>query len=73
MPNYCVNKKAQNTATGEHEVHNVDICSHLPNLDNQISLGNHINCQSAVLNAKNRYPKNIIDGCYHCCNDCHTR
>ena len=70
MPNYIVNKNSQ--PTGEHEVHQTT-CNHLPDIKNQISLGSHINCQSAVNEAQRRFPDNTFDGCFYCSNACHTR
>ncbi len=69
MPNYCVNKNAQ--PTGEHEVHNVDTCNYLPETYNRLSLGWHSDCKGAIAEAKKYYSN--VDGCAHCCPDCHTR
>ena len=70
MPRFCVNKNAQ--STGEHEVHNFDNnCNRLPLLHNQVSLGVHPNCQSAVIAAKAHYSN--VDGCYYCASECHTK
>ncbi len=69
MPNYLVNKNAQ--PTGEHEVHTTT-CSHLPDYLNQDHLGFHNNCHEAVAVARVLGYSNV-DGCYYCCNDCHTR
>lgn len=72
MANFIVNKNAQ--SDGYHEVHNLDAgCSNLPNPENQISLGYHTTCQSAVSKAKQTYPSHKFDGCYYCANACHTR
>ena len=67
MPNYCVNKKAQ--SNGDHEVHQMN-CNHLPDLNNQKDLGWHVDCQSAVAEAKKTYP--TANGCYFCSESCHT-
>lgn len=70
MPRYCVNRQAQET--GEHEVHNLDAgCQHLPDYSNRLDLGWHTDCHSAVSAAKQYYSN--VDGCYYCCNACHTR
>jgi hypothetical protein len=72
MPKYIINKNAQ--STGEHEVHKDDgSCNYMPLPENRIDLGNFTTCQSAVAEAKKRYPNHKIDGCYYCCNPCHTR
>ena len=68
MKRYLVNKQAQ--PTGEHEVHH-EHCDHLPELNNRLDLGYFNNCQAAVEEARKHYSN--VDGCYYCCNDCHTR
>ena len=68
MANYYVNKNAQ--TGGEHEVHRTG-CDWMPKAENRIYLGDFANCKDAVTAAKNHY--NDVDGCYYCCNDCHTR
>ncbi len=69
MPYYYVNKNAQ--STGEHEVHTTS-CNHGPLYEsNKQSLGSHSDCKSAVQAAKQYYSN--VDGCYYCCNECHTR
>ena len=71
MPNFIINSNAQ--ANGDHEVHNTTTgCSHMPAASNQVALGYHPNCQSAVADAKRRWPNNRINGCYYCANACHT-
>ena len=68
MDTYLVNKIAQ--ADGYHEVHK-EGCSYLPSPSNRHYLGQHYSCTSAVATAKLIYLKS--DGCYYCCNACHTR
>ena len=68
---YIVNREAQ--ADGYHEVHNLNTCSYLPAQHNRVNIGWFSNCQDALRAAKNQYPNDNIDGCYHCCNACHTR
>ena len=65
MKTYYVNNKAQ--SNGDHEVHVVS-CNHFPS--DYKSLGSHSDCKSAVKEAKKTYSKS--NGCYWCCNDCHT-
>lgn len=65
---YYVNRNAQQG--GEHEVHTYN-CAHGPEEANRQYLGEFAGCRSAVTEAK-RYYSNV-DGCYYCCNDCHTR
>jgi len=67
MSNYCVNKNAQ--ANGDHEVH-TSTCAWKPNPENQIDLGWHSNCQSAVREAKKHYSQS--NGCKYCSPACHT-
>jgi len=64
---YYVNKNAQ--SNGDHEVHDSG-CSFLPDPNNRIYLGDYSSCHGAVRKAKEYYSK--ADGCYYCCNDCHT-
>ena len=70
MPNYCVNKNAQDD--GYHEVHDLDSRkSCLPEKENQHYLGWLSDCHAAVRKAKESYSK--VDGCAYCCKECHTR
>lgn len=64
---YYVNKNAQ--ANGDHEVHTTG-CSYMPLESNKIYLGLYENCFSAIRKAKEYYTK--VNGCYYCCNACHT-
>ncbi len=74
MPQYCLNSNPQ-TESGDHEVHQIwpQACTRLPERRNQIDLGHHINCHSAILDAKERYPliASRIDGCFYCSGECH--
>ena len=71
MNQYCINENQQ--SSGDYEVH-TDECSFLPNTENRINLGWHLNCESAVKLAKETYPGNKlnINGCFYCCYTCHT-
>lgn len=72
MAHYCVNRNAQDV-TGDHEVHNLD--SHkgcLPEPINQVDLGYHASCRSAVIEATRR-GHSPADGCRWCSPECHTR
>jgi len=66
MEKYVVNRNAQ--STGEHEVHK-EGCSFFP--DNVIILGEFTDCWKAIEEARKYYTN--VDGCYYCCNPCHTR
>ena len=71
MPRFIINKKAQKN--GDHEIHNATKgCSYMPATENQIDLGVHTTCHGAVAQAKQAWPKNRVNGCYYCCNSCHT-
>ncbi|PIP99342.1 MAG: hypothetical protein COW76_16230 [Shewanella sp. CG18_big_fil_WC_8_21_14_2_50_42_11] len=71
MPEFIVNKNAQNN--GDHEVHNKTTgCSYMPLLENQVSAGTHATCAGAVSEVKKANPSLRINGCYYCCNACHT-
>lgn len=72
MSYYVLNKQEYD---GHHEVH--DVGAHCdsetyPSSENQINLGWHPNCTSAIDSAKNTYPDWDIDGCFWC-TDCHTK
>ena len=67
MPHYYVNSNAQNN--GDHEVHESG-CTQGADPENQVSLGYHASCQSAVAQAKLTYP--TANGCAFCSPDCNT-
>lgn len=70
MPSYCVNKNAQ-PDSGDHEVHDLDSTKGcLPSLSNQIPLGWHPDCASAVKEARRHYSD--VNGCFYCSRECHT-
>lgn len=68
MPSYYVNKNAQ--SNGDHEVH-VSSCTHLPSSENKLYLGDFYQCSDAVKKAKEYYKQS--NGCFYCCNACHTK
>lgn len=68
---FVLNKTQQ--ANGDHEVHDLTGgCQYMPAPYNQINLGQHQSCISAVALAKQQFPQSRINGCYYCCNNCHT-
>lgn len=70
MPQFIVNKNAQ-ANSGDHEVHNKTTgCAYMPLAANQKDLGYHNSCHGAVSEAKKIYADS--NGCYYCCNECHT-
>lgn len=68
MAYYYVNKNAQ--SNGDHEVH-VSGCSRMPAIENRTYLGDFSSCKPAVAEAKRYYSQS--NGCYYCCNSCHTQ
>lgn len=71
MATFILNQTQQRN--GDHEVHNKTVgCTYMPARENQIELGEHATCHGAVLSAKQRWPGSRINGCYYCCNPCHT-
>lgn len=69
MPHYIVNRNAQ--PNGDHEVHRVDICTRLPNTENQMALGWYESCREAVAAAR-RVGYITANGCAFCIPGCHT-
>ncbi len=71
MPRFIINTNQQ--ANGDFEVHNATIgCSYMPLNSSQKDLGMHHDCYGAVAYAKYQWPNAKINGCYWCCNACHT-
>lgn len=71
MPRFIINRNAQ--SNGDHEVHNASTgCSYMPVPENQIDLGTHATCHGAVAHARQQWPNHRSNGCYYCCNPCHT-
>lgn len=68
MAFYYVNENAQ--ANGDHEVH-TDGCNFMPEPQNKRLLGMFNNCRDAVSKAKAEHFRQS-NGCYYCCNECHT-
>jgi len=68
MGYYYVNKNIQKN--GDHEVHKPG-CSFMPKSENRMFLGEFPGCRGAVVEAKKYYLQS--NGCYYCCNTCHTQ
>lgn len=68
MASYYVNRNAQDN--GDHEVHKTG-CSYMPEPENRHYLGEFPDCRPAVVEAKRHYRQS--NGCYYCCNECHTQ
>ena len=66
MNYYYVNKNPQ--ANGDHEVHQLT-CYYMP--AEKIALGFYMTAKEAVEAAKVYYLN--VDGCFYCCEECHTR
>lgn len=67
MKSYYVNTNAQ--SNGDHEVHTSE-CRYLPAVENRKYLGVFSSCVGAVAEARKSYSRS--NGCYYCCNACHT-
>ena len=67
LKRYFVNPVPQ-SPNGEHEVH-AEGCAFMPY--DPIYLGMFFNCEDAVKAARAYYSN--VDGCYFCCNHCHTK
>lgn len=65
---YCVNKNA--APNGDHEVHNVAVCGHLPKPQNRLDLGEYKTCEAALAKARETYQQ--VNGCAFCMPDCVT-
>lgn len=72
MEDYIINSHPQHN--GDFEIHKLHACDHLPVEQNRLYLGQFANCYDAIRFAKELYPNvaERIDGCYYCCNSCHT-
>lgn len=71
MARFVINRNAQ--ANGDHEVHNLTLgCNYLPRPENQTDLGEHSHCHGAVALARRQWPQHRVNGCYYCCQACHT-
>ncbi len=68
MPKFCVNKNAQEN--GDHEVHVEGAGACMPDPENQLDLGIHASCHTAVAKAKETYSQS--NGCAFCCPACNT-
>ena len=68
MDYYHVNDSPQ--LTGEHEVHK-ESCVWVPDMSGRTYLGYFDHCVPALEAAREIYP--VVDGCFWCCRDCHTR
>ncbi len=70
MANFYLNINRQ--PNGDYEVHAAG-CNRMPTIINQDYLGNFWTCGEAVREAKRKHPTwHRINGCYYCCNPCHT-
>ncbi|MBI4932116.1 MAG: hypothetical protein HY841_15265 [Bacteroidetes bacterium] len=67
MSKYYVNTHAQ--ANGDHEVHK-EGCAWMPHENHKRYLGDFLNCQDAVREAKKIFAQS--NGCYYCSRECNT-
>lgn len=71
-----MNKNMQEKS-GDYEVH-TNNCAHGAHEDNKLYLGDYYSCGPAVQEAIRLYSDQVtklggkINGCYWCCNPCHT-
>lgn len=69
MAKFCVGRRV--LSNGDYEVHNLEAdCPYLPNVLNQIPLGDHETCQNAVIAARVLFE--TANGCYNCATGCHV-
>lgn len=69
MPRWIVSRRV--LTNGDHEVHNLDSgCHYIPSILNQIPLGEHDTCQSAIAAARAHF--DTANGCYNCATGCHV-
>ncbi len=68
MEQYIINKNEDDK--GNNEIHMIS-CNHLPDIKNQVFIGQYDNKISALVNAKLRGWKNA-DGCFYCCEEIHV-
>lgn len=54
------------------EVHK-EGCSRMPDDFHRVAIERFSNCHDAISKAKEEYPWKNFDGCYYCCNECHTK
>lgn len=59
-----MNKKPR--SSGEHEVHNINDCQCLPDVEDRYTLGLFKTCQDALEFARSFRPELKIDGCQYC-------
>ncbi|MCJ8325089.1 MAG: hypothetical protein HRU29_08965 [Rhizobiales bacterium] len=77
MNKYIRNRNKQPLFNGgNYEIHNADngACSHLPDISSCLDIGHFENCNDAIKQARILWPDiaGDIDGCYYCCEACHT-
>jgi len=65
---YYVNNNGQDN--GDHEVHKYG-CTFMPQQNNRTYLGDFASCAPAVTAAKKYHTQ--VNGCYYCCQPCHTQ
>lgn len=71
MAKFILNSNQQ--LNGDYEVHDKTRgCNFMPDEKNQLDLGEHSDCRGAVSLAKRKFSSTRINGCYYCCNLCHT-
>ena len=71
MEHYYLNTDNSSSVAGEYEVH-TEKCAYLPSISNRDYVGYHASCGPAIEKAESKHPGWKIDGCKHCCKDCHN-
>jgi len=72
MSYYYINRNPQSPPEqSEHEIHKDENCSHAPDRENRIGLGNFSDCRDATVAARRRFSDWKIDGCKYCNKECH--
>lgn len=56
---------------GDYLVHNLNSCLYVPEVSEQIGLGEHETCVGAVSAAKILFPEVQVNGCPRCAKKCH--
>lgn len=70
MPLYYVNNNQQESRDGRHHEVHEDGCEWLRRARDTDLLGYFSTCHGAMVEARKKYPY-TVDGCKHCCPDCH--
>ena len=70
MARYIFSKNPD--SKGVYEIHKKHECDHLPNLKDQIKLGDFSSYSNALFDAERNFPDKKFDGCKYCCLECNN-